>query len=360
MKHGCLHILGNHRGISGLWAVIGLGVLTGVATLVVDGGFLVVTKNELQTNADLAALAAGMELNGDSTDEAAVKAKAVEYSRKQVFLEAAGQVLSADDVIIGNWNTGTRTFSPGGSPTNSVQVTTGRTQATGNPVDYFFAPLMGYQYGDVQATAVAYRATPGLGGRFLCDDEMFDKDILSIEDLAAANGDDPEDYVTDNDGDWFVDIPPGSTIEVPTGQTGDTGLFDIAHFNWPFTSGSSPSFTDFLNYNENGGPRENAAVKALLDPLEGVSPVDDPGVYDSFVNPDFVQVCPLFKSDVTDLENNEVNALGERRGLLAFKIKAVGDDPSGSKLPNLTIEIVDPSTINIEDVQPPSKIHLVL
>jgi len=361
MKHNGQNILGNHRGVSALWMVIGLGVLTGFATLVVDGGFLFVTKHELQNNADVAALAAGSELQGDDTDVAAVKAKALEYSQKQVLQFGAGQVLASGDVIVGNWNTDTKTFSPGGVPTNSVQVTTRRTQATGNPVNYYFAPLMGYVSGDVQATSVAYQAASGLGGRFLCDDELIDNDVPSIEALAAANGDDPEDYVTDNNDDWFIDMPPGSTIELPTGQVGDTGLFDIAHSNFPFTSGSSPSFTDFLNYNEDGGPRDNPAVKALLDPLEGVSAVDDPGVYASFLNPNFVQVCPVFKSDVSPLVgNNLVNALGERRGLLAFKIIAVGDDPSGTELPSLTIEIVDPSTINIEDVPPPSKIHLVL
>ncbi len=38
-----------------------------------------------------------------------------------------------------------------------------------------------------------------------------------------------------------------------------------------------------------------------------------------------------------------VNANGERRGLLAFKIIDSGDDPSGSVLPTLTFEFVDPS-----------------
>ena len=73
------------------------------------------------------------------------------------------------------------------------------------------------------------------------------------------------------------------------------------------------------------------------------------------MNPNFVQVCPLFKSDVSDLGNVEVNALGERRGLLAFKIMEVGPDPdgpSGSVLPSLIIKIADPP--DIENVQPPS------
>ncbi len=365
MKHSCLKVLGNQRGVGAIMGVAMLGVFTGFAALVVDLGFLFVTKTQLQTNADLAALAAGAELNGAQTHEAALIATAIEYSQKQLLPVAAGIVLDGADVIIGNWNPDSRTFSAGGNPTNAVQVTTRRVQANGNPVNYYFAPLLGYQSGDVQATAVAYKGgAEGPATRFLCDDEMIDKDVPSIEALAEMLGDDTQEYMEDANNDWFIDLPPGHTIEVPTGQVGDSGMFD-ALSNFPFTSDSSPSFTDFLNYNEDGGPRDNPAVKALLDPLVGMSPVEDPAAYENFVNPDFVQVCPIYKSDISDLGNNEVNALGERRGLLAFKIMAVGEDPDGpggSVLPNLIIEIVDPSSITIDDVLPPDggKLQLVL
>ncbi len=346
-RPNCQPILRNQQGAAALWLTTTLVMLLGIATLVVDGGMLKVTKNELQITADLAALAASVEL----PDEAAVKATAVAYSNKQVLPTATGTLLAANDVIIGNWDVDTKTFLAGGVPPNAVQVTTKRTAANGNAVDFTFAPLNGILSGDVQATSVAFREATGIGTRFLCDDEMFDKDVTSIEDLASANGDDPEDYVTDNNNDWFVDIPPGSVIDVPTGQVGDAGLFDIAHNEFPFGPNSSPSHTDFLNYNEDGTWREGLISKIDLDPLTGVDAVEDPALYASFVNPDFVQVCPLYKSDVSDLGNNEVNALGERRGLLAFKILAVGPDPSGSDLPNLTIEIADPSTINLADIE---------
>ena len=43
-----------------------------------------------------------------------------------------------------------------------------------------------------------------------------------------------------------------------------------------------------------------------------------------------------------------------RRGLIAFKIIAVGSDPdgSGSVLPELILEIVDPATIDPNEVKP--------
>ena len=99
-------------------------------------------------------------------------------------------------------------------------------------------------------------------------------------------------------------------------------------------------------------------VKALLDPLEGVSKVEDPAVYPDFVDPDFLHVSPIYYSDVSGLNPMPdgtpcVNAMGLRRGLLAFKIIAIGadpDGPGGSVLPNIVVEIVDPSEIDLSDI----------
>ena len=59
-----------------------------------------------------------------------------------------------------------------------------------------------------------------------------------------------------------------------------------------------------------------------------------------------------------------VNALGDRRGLVAFRVIGVGvdpDGPGGSVLPNLVIGIVNPHSINLSDVAPgqPGKVELV-
>ena len=49
----------------------------------------------------------------------------------------------------------------------------------------------------------------------------------------------------------------------------------------------------------------------------------------------------------------QVNTKGLRQGLLAYKIIAVGDDidGSGSVLPELIIEIVDPATVSLDDLE---------
>jgi hypothetical protein len=226
----------------------------------------------------------------------------------------------------------------------------------------------------VVADAIAVTTTStGVSSRFLLDEEMFDTDIPVIEDLAELADDEgvtTEYLLSDNNGDWFIDLPPGAILELPTGQQGDEGVFDISHAGFPFDDGSDPSFTDFLNYNECGCFRDDPAVKALLDPLVGVSVVPPPisgesmldyndrayQLYQTFVSSQ-VQVSPIFKSDISTLNPGvpSVNALGWRRGLLAYKIIAVGSDPdgpSGSKLPNLVIEVVDPALIDIDSLSP--------
>ena len=209
---------------------------------------------------------------------------------------------------------------------------------------------------DIEAEAIAYAPN---SPTFLIDDEVLDTDVPSIEALAASLGVTPEQLLSDGDGDWFIDLPPGETIELPTGQVGDTGLFDRGHPEFPFGEAGKPTVKDFLEYNENGGDLskggiDNPDVKALLDPLLGVSAVDVAEVFPSYVT-DTVHVSPVFKSDVSALNPQNgvpaVNALGIRRGLLAFKIIAVGadpDGPAGSVLPNLVIVVVDPSTIDLD------------
>ena len=60
-------------------------------------------------------------------------------------------------------------------------------------------------------------------------------------------GVDPEDLISDGDGDWFIDLPPGATLELPTGQVGDEGLLDIMVNEggplpkFPYSDSSSPS-----------------------------------------------------------------------------------------------------------------------
>ncbi len=101
-----------------------LMVGAGFAAIVIDGGHLYSLKNKLQTTADAAALAAVAQL----PDEDAVEDTALEYVAKNMPASEHGGVLDDEDVVVGNWDENTRTFTPEVDPGNAVRVTTRRSQ----------------------------------------------------------------------------------------------------------------------------------------------------------------------------------------------------------------------------------------
>ena len=313
-------------------------VLLGMAALCVDGGYMYNVRAQLQLTADAAAHAGVLQL----PDKNAAKATAIAIAVTNY--PNNGVILAPSDIFFGNWNLNQGVFTAGGEPVNAVRVTVHRSQQNGNPTGLFFARIFGKYYTDITAAATAYGPAlpPNFGVRFLIDDEMFDTDVPAIEDFAEDQGVSTDDLLTDADGDYFIDFPP-TVIELPTGQVGDEALFDIGP-GFQFTGTSSPSLADFLLFEEGGN--QHGILRSQLDPLIGVEPAYDPSQYPDFVDLNHVHVSPVYKSDVNDTEPG-VNALGERRGLVAFKILAVGSDPdgAGSLLPNLIIEIVDPSSI---------------
>lgn len=332
--------------------------LMGMAALSIDIGNVLHTRTKLQSTADATALAAVTQVPSLIN----VRAEAHQYA--QVNEYGDGSVLVDNDVVMGNWNTGTRQFTPNGAPANAVHVTVRRTQSNNNPVATWFARVIGISTVDVAADAIA-ATLAGVGSRFLIDDEMIDSDEPVIEDLALQYGMDPIDIISDGDGDWFIDLPVGEILELPTGQVGDEALFDFDHPDFPFGQGTDPSMENFLNYNEDSNSwRYNEVPKEMLDPLLGVDEVDDESKYPSYVT-NQCQVSPVYKSDISALNDVDgipaVNALGLRRGLLAFKIIAVGADPDGggSKLPNLVIQICDP-VLDLSSVSPGGLARLAL
>ena len=331
------------RAAAAVLVLVTLLPVLGVAALCIDVGYIYSVRADLQLTTDAAAHAGSLQL----PNRAAARETALESARANY--PNHGTVVATSDIHLGNWDLDSNVFTVGEEPINAVRVVARRSQQNGNPVGLFFARIFGKHDTDISAAATAYSPTSGV--RFLIDDEMFDTDIPAIEDFAAVMGVSSDDLLTDADGDGFIDFPP-TVIELPTGQVGDEALFDIGS-GFPFTSGSGPSLEDFLLFEEGGD--QHGIDTGDLDPLTGVEPVSDPGQYPDFVDPNAVLVSPVYRNDVSDTDPG-VNALGERRGLVAFKILAVGSDPDGggSLLPNLVVEIVDPSTLD-----PPSGARLV-
>ena len=97
---------------------VGLFSSAGMAALAVDISYFYLLKVQLQTSADVAALAAVRELS----DEDAMRTTAVAYAAKNMPTSEHGNVLANADVVMGNWDAGTGTFTAAGTPANAVQV----------------------------------------------------------------------------------------------------------------------------------------------------------------------------------------------------------------------------------------------
>ena len=350
-----------------------LPVLFGMAAFAIDIGYIGFSRSRLQAAAEAAALAAVGELpNG-----AGAITRAQDLGQLN-FADVYPNIVATQDVEFGRWEDGAFVSSTASEAT-AVRVTARLSEENGNSLALFLGKMLGTSQANLAASAIAFKPGGGVGTRFLIDEDMLDKDVPAIENLATSLGRDPEELVTargfnqgkqygDTDWTWednFLDIPAGSRLSFPTGQgTGydnnDAGLFDIDNPDFPFTE--DLSFQQFLFYSETGGDSSkwgtDASIWSQLDPLYGVEPVTDGSLYDSFVHPDFIHVSPVFPSDISTLNQSggvpQVNAKGLRRGLLAHKIVSVGADTDGggSVLPELELEIVDPSTISMDDIEP--------
>lgn len=145
-----------------------LPVLLGVLALAVDIVYLQLVRNELQNDADAAALAGARALYDGSSlnpqwDAARLKAlDTVKLNR------ADGQPLALGDVQTGYWNLQGQPqglqalpMKPGNLDVPAVQVSISKAQGlNGGPASTFFARLWGVQAMPLQATAVAGVTSP--------------------------------------------------------------------------------------------------------------------------------------------------------------------------------------------------------
>jgi Flp pilus assembly protein TadG len=149
---------------------MGLGLLA----MTVDLGQLFVAKNELQNIADAAALAGAKKLI-QATDPANTGVAAVYCDDAIAAAQAVagdnksfGQALTVSDadVVVGQWNLATGSFTKIGRSTNpmdvnAIQVTVRRDGNENPGLASFFGGLLGSPTMNSQATAVAYLGLAG-------------------------------------------------------------------------------------------------------------------------------------------------------------------------------------------------------
>ncbi len=124
--------------------------LLGMAGIAVDSAYLYRLKTQLQIAADAAAFAAVRQL----PDQDTARADAITYATRNLPTAEHGATVTDDDVVFGRWETDTRTFTPGGTPTNAVEVRVLRAQANGNPAIPFFFQIFGFDAVDISARSL--------------------------------------------------------------------------------------------------------------------------------------------------------------------------------------------------------------
>jgi len=149
----------DHRGAFAPMAAIVMTAMLGFGALAIDMGFNYYTRNKLQVTADASALAGASQLEF-LPDETPMVAEALDYADKNMAFADYGNVLVAPDVVAGNWDPDTRTFTPALEPMNAVMTTTRQQEASGNAVPAFLGGIAGFSSYDIQASAVA---TYGVG-----------------------------------------------------------------------------------------------------------------------------------------------------------------------------------------------------
>jgi hypothetical protein len=149
-----------------------MAVLIGCATLVVDAGFLYMTRGQLQGSVDSAALAGARAIDRSAAGLVSARARVHTYAG---YHEASGSAVVIDDadITFGHWYFNTNIVcSPAPcfeeldtagneSDINAVRVIGRRSTTTGGAIGLFFAPVLGFDTEDVTATAIAVSGGPG-------------------------------------------------------------------------------------------------------------------------------------------------------------------------------------------------------
>ena len=157
------------RGGVVIWFALLLPVLLGFAALAVDLTRLHLVKVELQNAADAAAMGGARSLtdagsvSGEKFNWAAASAKALELARQNV---ANGSQIQDATIETGYWNLQSRSWAdtPGTGYFPAVRATIAISGEQNNgPLGLLFAPVLGIDDTNVEATATAVIAAPSGG-----------------------------------------------------------------------------------------------------------------------------------------------------------------------------------------------------
>ena len=207
--------LSGERGATAIIVALLLVPLLGFAAIAVDVGALYAERARLQTAADAAALAVA----------------------RDCAMGACGDMQgTAQELVSANVGEGQADEPELGSDPSTVTVT------GNNPVEHWFAPVLGFESTQVSATATVAWGAPGGGTAAL-------PLIFSECEWHAQTG----GSMPSGDIERTILFPKTSD----TGCTGSNGLFVPGGFGWLKTGGSSCKATSKLNGNADSEPGNN-------------------------------------------------------------------------------------------------------
>lgn len=197
---GLLHRLRRDRkGSTLLLATLLVPVIVGFGGLAIESAYLYYRNLELRQTVNAAALAGASQLityyTSGTESTAAVTTAVQTIAKANLPSSQFGSVVPASNVVVGNWNPTTSTFTSlsasGGSSPNAVQVTGLSTKANGNSIPVFFAGMLGMSSVDLTKTAVASFGTGQNFDTIILNDlsQSFSSDISQqrAADLAILN-----------------------------------------------------------------------------------------------------------------------------------------------------------------------------
>lgn len=208
--------------------------LLGFGALAVDLSFVRNTRSQLRNAVDASAHAALIELRRtESTSAATAMAQSI---AAQNLVGGKPLTLSSADVVYGQWDFTTSTFTAGVSPPNAVQVNATRDETSADgPIALFFAPIFGTTAAEGAASAVsAYRSREVMIVQDVTGTFQVSMDVAREADLLFLQ------YMIDNN---F----PGDRI----GMTVFTGAGEVFT---PLTSVESGGSSVYAQWNGDGRP----------------------------------------------------------------------------------------------------------
>jgi len=251
----------DRRGTVAILAAMMLVFLMGMAAFAVDLAYLELVREQMQTAADAAALAASDELVGTWDADGTQVAAAVDAAHTVAEVTAMANRMSgksgtfvdgARDLRFGSrsWDSdaGQYVETWGQPPYNLVEVTVRRTEASGrmdSRVPLFFARMLGREYASLQTTSVVALSS-GAGLRIdenfaatlpilpiICDEQTWDAHWDWSSGQGNSNDDLADDYSFDSvNQEWAqqsdqvaeINIYPSQDSEMPPGNRGTVDI----------------------------------------------------------------------------------------------------------------------------------------